>query len=152
MRFGRLGEPGTVTLEEREPPVAGPGEVTVRLAACGVCGTDLEKLRGNYRSAGVLGHEPVGRIDEVGAGVEALSPGDRVFVHHHVACLTCHYCLRGDYTLCEQFHNTNIIPGGLAERFKAPGPNVQIDTLRIPKQMSCEAATLIEPVAAVCEP
>jgi len=84
MKFGRLGPIGSVVLEERPVPVAGPGEVTVSLAACGVCGTDLEKVRGNYRTAGVIGHEPVGRIATLGAGVSGLAPGDRVFVHHHV--------------------------------------------------------------------
>jgi len=67
-------------------------------------------------------------------------------VHHHVACLTCHYCTHGDYTLCEQFHKTHIEPGGFAEYFRVPAPNLQIDTLEIPKTLSFEEATLIEPI------
>jgi len=67
-------------------------------------------------------------------------------VHHHVACLTCHYCQHGDYTLCEQYHKTNIKPGGFAEYFKVPAPNLQIDTLKIPDSIAFEEATFIEPV------
>ena len=58
MKFGHLAGPGRVELTERPTPTAGPGEVVVELAACGVCGTDLEKLRGNYQTAGLIGHEP----------------------------------------------------------------------------------------------
>ncbi len=67
-------------------------------------------------------------------------------MHHHVACLTCHYCLHGDYTLCDQFHETNIVPGGLAEFFRVPAPNLRIDTLKIPDNLTFEESTLIEPV------
>ncbi|MCW3994285.1 MAG: zinc-binding dehydrogenase, partial [Candidatus Bathyarchaeota archaeon] len=78
--------------------------------------------------------------------VKGFSVGDRVFVHHHVACLTCHYCIHGDYTSCEQFHKTHIEPGGFAECFRVPAPNLHIDTLKIPETLSFEEATLIEPV------
>jgi len=94
----------------------------------------------------VLGHEPTGIIAKAGSKVKQFNVGDRVFVHHHVACLTCHYCKHGDYTLCKQFRETHIDPGGLAEYFRVPAPNLQIDTLEIPETLSFEEATLIEPV------
>ena len=124
MRFARLGPEGSVVLEERPEPRAGAGEVTVRLAACGVCGTDLEKLRGNYRTAGILGHEPVGRIAEVGRGVAGLAAGDRVFVHHHVPCGSCDVCRRGDPTFCPTYSRTNLEPSGFAEVFRASAEHV----------------------------
>jgi L-iditol 2-dehydrogenase len=117
------------------------------MKACGVCGSDLMGWYLKTRVPLVLGHEPAGIVAKKGKKVQNFSVGDRVFVHHHVACLTCHYCLHGDYTLCKQFHETNIKPGGFSEYFKVPAPNVQIDTLRIPEQLSYEEATLIEPVA-----
>jgi L-iditol 2-dehydrogenase len=95
----------------------------------------------------VLGHEPSGIIAEAGNKVEDFKVGNRVFVHHHVACLTCHYCIRGNYTMCEKFGKTHITPGGFAEYFKVPALNLQIDTLKIPDSLSFEEATLIEPVA-----
>ena len=146
MRFGRLSGSGTVTLEERAAPVAGDGEVTVRLAACGVCGTDLEKLRGNYRTAGVIGHEPVGRVAEVGPGVTGLAPGDRVFVHHHVPCYACEVCARGDYTFCPTYSKTNLDPGGFAETFRVPRENVgRGAVLRLDPTVDWDAGALLEP-------
>jgi L-iditol 2-dehydrogenase len=146
MRFGRLGPAGTVVLEERDEPRAGPGEVTVRLAACGICGTDLEKLRGNYRSAGILGHEPVGRIAAVGAGVDGLAEGDRVFVHHHVPCLRCEVCRRGDPTFCPTYSATNLDPGGFADVFRASAVHVARGAvLRLDPAVDWRAGSLLEP-------
>ena len=68
-------------------------------------------------------------------------------MHHHVACLKCYYCLRGMYTLCDKFPKTYIEPGGFAEFFKVPASNLQMDTLKLPDEVSFEEATLIEPIA-----
>lgn len=146
MKVGRLGDDRTVRLEEVPEPSPGPGEVTVRLAACGVCGTDLEKVRGNYRTAGVLGHEPVGRIARRGAGVAGLAEGDRVFVHHHVPCGTCDVCARGDLTFCPTYSKTNIDPGGFAETFRVPEENVvRGAVLRLDDRVDWAAGALLEP-------
>jgi len=146
MKYGRLAGPGEVALGDVPEPLPGPGEVTVALAACGVCGTDLEKLRGNYRSAGILGHEPVGRIARIGPGVVGLVPGDRVFVHHHVPCYSCEVCARGDYTFCPTYSKTNIDPGGFAETFRVPQENVERHAvLRLDPKIDWDAGSLLEP-------
>ncbi len=146
MKYGHLAGPGRVALAERPTPSAGPGEVVVSLAACGVCGTDLEKVRGNYRSAGILGHEPVGRVAEVGLGVEGLAPGDRVFVHHHVPCYACDVCARGDYTFCPSYSKSNIDPGGFADAFRVPAENVARGAvLRLDPGVDWDAGALLEP-------
>jgi L-iditol 2-dehydrogenase len=134
-------------IEQVPVPEIGDDEILVHMKACGVCGSDLMDWYLKPRAPLVLGHEPAGTVAKKGNRVKNLSLGDRVFVHHHVACLTCHYCLRGDYTLCKQFHETNIEPGGFAEYFRVPAANVQTDTLKIPEQLSYEEATFIEPVA-----
>jgi L-iditol 2-dehydrogenase len=135
-----------IRIEEVPTPKIGRGEVLVEMKACGICGSDLMDWYLKNRAPLVLGHEPSGVIVEKGGDVENFDVGDKVFVHHHVACLKCHYCLREDYTLCEQFHKTNIVPGGFAEYFKVPAPNLNLDTLKIPDGVSFEEATLIEPV------
>jgi L-iditol 2-dehydrogenase len=135
-----------IRIEEMPIPEIGSDEVLVEMKACGICGSDLMDWYLKNRAPLVLGHEPSGVIVAKGKAVENFDVGDRVFVHHHVACLKCHYCLHGDYTLCEQFHKTNIVPGGFAEYFKVPAPNLQLDTLKIPDNVSFEEATLIEPV------
>ena len=135
-----------IRIEDMSTPEIGEEEVLVEMKACGICGSDLMDWYLKSRAPLVLGHEPAGVVVRKGDKVEGFDVGDRVFVHHHVACLTCHYCLHGDFTLCEQFHKTNIEPGGFAEYFKVPAPNLQIDTLKIPETMSFEEATFIEPV------
>ena len=146
MKVGRLGPSGSVVLEDCPEPRAGPGEVTVRLAACGICGTDLEKLRGNYRTAGILGHEPVGRIEAVGTGVQDLAAGDRVFVHHHVPCLACEVCRRGDTTFCPTYSSTNLDPGGFAEVFRASSQHVtQGAVLPLAPTVDWPTGALLEP-------
>jgi L-iditol 2-dehydrogenase len=136
-----------IRIEEMPIPETDEGEILVNMKACGVCGSDLMEWYLKPRVPLVLGHEPAGIIEKKGKKVDNFNVGDRVFVHHHVACLTCYYCLHGDYTLCKQFHETKIKPGGFAELFKVPSPNVQTDTLKLPENMSYETATFIEPVA-----
>ncbi|HYK94123.1 MAG TPA: alcohol dehydrogenase catalytic domain-containing protein [Thermoplasmata archaeon] len=148
MKVGLLDSPGHLAVVDRPSPTAGPGEIVVELAACGVCGTDLEKLRGNYQRAGKLGHEPVGRVVDVGAGVPDLAPGDRVFVHHHVPCLACEVCKRGDPTFCPEYGRTNIDPGGFSERFRVPSENVSRGAvLRLDPSVDWATGTLLEPAA-----
>ncbi|MEM3627193.1 MAG: zinc-dependent dehydrogenase [Candidatus Bathyarchaeia archaeon] len=138
--------PGDIRVEEFPRPEIGDDEALVEMKACGVCGSDLMDWYLKSRAPLVLGHEPAGVIAEKGVKVKGFDVGDRVFVHHHVACLKCRYCQHGDYTLCEQFHNTNIKPGGFAEYFRVPAPNLHLDTLKIPEGVSFEEATFIEPM------
>jgi L-iditol 2-dehydrogenase len=135
-----------IRIEETLTPEIGEHEVLVEMKACGICGSDLMDWYLKNRAPLVLGHEPAGIIVKAGSKVEEFDAGHRVFVHHHVACLKCHYCKHGDYTLCKQFRETHIDPGGLAEYFRVPAPNLQMDTLKIPEILSFEEATLIEPV------
>jgi L-iditol 2-dehydrogenase len=136
-----------IKVEDVPKPEISQDEILVKTKACGICGSDLMEWYLRSRAPLVLGHEPAGIISEVGDKVEDFRVGDRVFVHHHVACLKCHYCIRGNYTMCERFGKTHIVPGGFAEYFRVPAPNLQIDTLEIPNSFSFEEATLIEPVA-----
>ena len=135
-----------IRIEKMTIPEIGEDEILVEMKVCGICGSDLMDWYLKSRAPLVLGHEPAGIIAKLGKEVKEFNVGDRVFGHHHVACLTCHYCTHGDFTLCKQFHETHIDPGGLAEYFRVPAPNLQIDTLKIPETLSFEEATLIEPV------
>jgi len=135
-----------IRIEDVPKPKIGADEILVEMKACGVCGSDLMDWYLRSRAPLVLGHEPAGVIVEAGKNVKGFRVGDRVFAHHHVADLTCYYCARGDYTLCPQFGQTHLEPGGFAEYFKVRAPNLQIDTLKLPDNLSFEEATLIEPV------
>jgi L-iditol 2-dehydrogenase len=140
----------TVSVDELAPPKVGNGDLLVKMQACGLCGSDLEKVYGNYgMSSGRLGHEPGGEIVEVGNLVSGFSIGDRVFVHHHVPCYACHYCRHGDYTMCTMFHSSNLEPCGLSERILVPEWNVSRGgVIKIPPTMSFEKSALIEPLAS----
>jgi len=135
-----------IRIQDMPRPKIGSDEILVEMKACGVCGSDLMDWYLRSRAPLVLGHEPAGVIVEAGKNVKGFRVGDRVFAHHHVACLKCHYCEKGDYTMCPQFGQTHIEPGGFSEYFKVPAPNLQIDTLKLPRRLSYEEATLIEPV------
>ena len=149
MRFAQL-ESGTVRLVDVPEPHAGPGELVVRMAACGVCGTDLEKLKGNYRASSVLGHEPVGLVSEVGSGVSSYAVGDRVFVHHHVPCGVCAVCVRGDPTFCPTYATTNLDPGGFSESFRVSAHHVRAHAvLRLAPGISWDEGSLLEPAGCV---
>jgi len=129
-------------------PKIGSGEILVEMKACGLCGTDIEKSKGEYTSAQpILGHEAVGIVVEVGEGVDNYRMGDRVFPHHHVPCHECFHCLSGDETACNSYRGSNIIPGGFSEFFKVPAWNVSKGgVLRLPSNLGFEEASLIEPV------
>jgi len=136
-----------IRLEEMPVPRIGPGELLVQVKACGLCGSDLMEWYVQEKAPAVLGHEPAGVVAQVGERVENFQIGDRVFVHHHVPCFTCHHCLRGHYTLCKTFKATHIDPGGFAEYIRVPALNVERDVLKLPSDLSFDEATLIEPVA-----
>jgi len=138
-----------VAVEDIETPKLGKGEIMVQMHACGICGSDVEKVFGKYSQPSMkLGHEPSGIISEVGENVSGFKKGDRVFVHHHVPCYSCHYCLHGNETMCEKYYETNLSPCGLSEQFVVPAWNVEHGgVLKIPDSISFEEAAMIEPLA-----
>ncbi len=132
-----------------DAPTPGPGELVVDMKACGLCGTDIEKIRGEYTaSMPVLGHEAAGVVSAVGEGVTGFRRGDRVFPHHHVPCYECYYCKAGNETMCDMYRKSNILPGGFSESFRVPSWNVSKGgVLKLPDEVSFEAGALVEPVA-----
>ena len=136
-----------VRVVEVPVPKIGPGELLVQMQACGLCASDVMEWYMRPRAPLYPGHEPVGIVAEVGEGVEQFSIGQRVFLHHHVPCMVCHYCRRGSFSQCATFRVTRLYPGGLAEYIRVPALNVQLDVLPLPDTLAFEAATLIEPLA-----
>jgi L-iditol 2-dehydrogenase len=136
-----------VRIVELPRPEIGAGELLVEMRACGICASDVMEWYMKPRAPLYPGHEPVGTVVAVGAGVEQFAPGERVFVHHHVPCMVCHFCQRGAFSQCATFRATRLHPGGLAEYIRVPAPNVERDVLTLPADLSFESATLIEPLA-----
>jgi len=139
---------GAVQLREVPAPNIGPGEVLVRMKACGICGTDLEKVHGDHITPPILGHEVAGVIEQVGAGVDSFAVGDRVAVHHHVSCRHCYFCKNGFETLCDEYPMSNLDPCGCAESFRVPDVLVMGGALhRLPDSLTYEEGSQAEPIA-----
>jgi L-iditol 2-dehydrogenase len=141
---------GAVRLETRPRPVPGPGEMLLRLRCAGLCGTDLYKLRHGTAAAGtVLGHEIVGSVAALGAGVRGFAAGDRVAVPHHVACGECDLCRRGSEPLCPAFRDNLLVPGGFSEWVLVRARAVREAAFGLPPDLADEAAVFLEPAACV---
>ncbi|MFA4982224.1 MAG: zinc-dependent dehydrogenase [Candidatus Omnitrophota bacterium] len=138
-----------VRLEERPRPTPGAGEILVRIEASGICGTDCLEWYRIHRVPLVLGHEIAGVIVETGKGVKRYKVGDRVSVSHHVPCGKCRFCRAGHETVCDMLRKTNFDPGGFSEFVRVPKINVEKGVYIIPKNVSFEEATFIEPLACV---
>jgi len=136
-------------LEEVPLPALKPGELLVRIRACGLCPGEAMGWYMARKAPLVPGHEPVAEVVRTGEGVAGFAPKDRIFVHHHAPCLVCRFCQRGDYVHCATFRRTKLNPGGLSEYAVVPAEVVRADVLRIPDALSDEAATFVEPLACV---
>lgn len=149
MKTAYVKEPSIISIAETKSPVLNPGEILVQMHACGICGSDIEKVFGHYGQPSMrLGHEPAGIILDVGKDVVSFKKGDRVFTHHHVPCYSCHYCLHGNETMCKKYSETNLSPCGLSEEYVVPQWNVSHGgVLKLPDSMTFEEAAMIEPLA-----
>ena len=131
-------------LEDQPAPAPAPGEVVVQVKAAGLCHTELHFLSG-LLDLGVhpitLGHEIVGRVDRIGAGVTEVREGDRVIVYYYVGCGRCRHCLVGDENLCDTLRAEYgfISDGGFAEAVKVPARNC----VPLPDHVSDETAAPI---------
>jgi len=149
MKSASVKEPSVISVDDVDKPQLTSGDVLVQMHACGICGSDLEKVFGQYGQPSMrLGHEPSGIILDVGSDVTEFKKGDRVFTHHHVPCYDCHYCNHGNETMCQKYYETNLSPCGLSEEYVVPAWNVSHGgILKISDSLSYEEAAMIEPLA-----
>jgi L-iditol 2-dehydrogenase len=144
-----IARPGSMHLEEVAEAVPGSGEVAIRPAYVGICGTDLELLAGDVDPAYVRyplvpGHEWSGKVESVGSGVTGLEPGQRVIVEGIVPCRVCARCIRGETNLCEQYDELGFTrPGAAAEQVIVPAQLVHV----LASSVSMQEAALAEPAA-----
>jgi len=138
-----------IRLEEVPIPTIGPGELLVRVAGCGLCGSDLLKIQQRAASPVKLGHELTGMVVEDGFGVTRFAPGQRVVVAHHVPCGECRYCRHGNVSMCAAFKSSNLDPCGFADYVRVPSGHAQRVTLALPDSLSDEAGSFTEPLACV---
>jgi len=151
MKVGLLQAPFEFTVEEFPIPEVGPGEVRVKVAACGICGTDLNAYVGNNPRGWTvvypfrMGHELAGVVDAIGEGVPeytGLKVGDKVVPDGRLPCHYCHYCRKGQFNLCL---NMGYISGGFSQYTVYPYRNL----VKVPEGVKLEHAAFGEPLACV---
>jgi L-iditol 2-dehydrogenase len=142
-----------VTVEEIPTPEIGPGEILIRVEACGICHTDLKKIEHNLLAPPrIYGHETAGTVAAVGAGVTRFQPGDRVVAFHHIPCGKCFYCHRKIYAQCPVYKRVGITAGfepaggGFSQYVRVMDWIVRDGVERIPDGIGFEQATLVEPL------
>jgi 2-desacetyl-2-hydroxyethyl bacteriochlorophyllide A dehydrogenase len=137
---------GEVGVETVDDPTPGTGEVVVQVAACGLCGTDLHILQGEFAPTlpVIPGHEFAGTVVALGPGVIELREGDRVAVDPSLYCNECHYCRLGRNNLCLRWGAIGVtVAGGAADYVAVPAANCVV----LPEHIATADATLIEPLA-----
>jgi len=146
-----------IRVEEVERPCTGVGEAIIRVTLTTICGTDLHILRGEYpvKPGLIIGHEPVGVIEELGAGVTGYSVGERVLVGAITPCGQCRACLSGQLSQCGHgggyeaiggWRFGNTINGAQAEYLRVP--NAQANLAKIPDELSDEQVVLLADIAS----
>ena len=145
MRVARTLTLNSTVIEQVAEPVCGPGEVVCRVVASATCGSDVHGAYVERKLPAVLGHEVVGEVVACGFGVESVTVGEVVVIHHHAPCGACRICARGHETLCEQFRRTRLDPGGFAELVRVEA--ALVGELRPLGGLDPVAATCTEPLA-----
>jgi L-iditol 2-dehydrogenase len=138
-------------------PRIGHGELLVKIATCGICGTDLKKIHtGSHSAPRIFGHEMAGTIVATGEGVQGYAIGDRVMCFHHVPCNECYYCRKGTPAQCPLYKKVGVTAGfepsggGFAEYIRVMDFVVnQGGVVRIPNGIPFEQAAFIEPLNTV---
>jgi L-iditol 2-dehydrogenase len=138
-------------------PKIGAGELLVKVATCGVCGTDLKKIHtGSHSAPRIFGHEMAGTVVEVGEGVTSYAVGERVMVFHHVPCGDCYYCRKQTPAQCPLYKKVGVTAGfepaggGFAEYIRVMDFVVaNRGVVRVPDDVPFEQAAFVEPVNTV---
>ncbi|MFJ7964011.1 zinc-dependent alcohol dehydrogenase family protein [Streptomyces sp. NPDC096324] len=146
MKAAVIESMGRAVVAEVPDPTPGPREVVVEVAACGLCGTDLHILQGEFAPELpiVPGHEFAGTVVGVGTRVTELAVGDRVAVDPSLYCHECRYCRTGHSNLCERWAAIGVTTaGGAAQYATAPVANC----VKLPEHVATQDAALIEPLS-----
>jgi L-iditol 2-dehydrogenase len=143
----------TISVEPVPIPEIGPGEILVRVEACGICHTDLKKIEYNLLAPPrIYGHETAGVVVKTGAGVNSVRIGDAVVAFHHIPCRNCFYCEHKLYAQCATYKRVGITAGfepaggGFAQYVRVMDWIVKDGVEVIPESVPFDRASFVEPV------
>lgn len=118
----------------------------VRVLGCGLCGSDIVKFKHKIVHDGaVLGHEIVAVVEEIDSETD-FKIGEKIVSSHHIPCFNCTFCNHGNFSMCEHFKKTNIIPGGFSEKVFLSEEHLKNVAYRVPVEMSDEEISFYEPL------
>lgn len=147
MNAGVYAGPNNIVIQRRPVPEPGPGEVLVRVRACGICGSDVNGLQAEAAEMSpgtILGHEAAGEVEAVGAGVSGYSGGERVVIEPLLTCGKCSFCASGRDSICRSLRILGVhTDGAFAEYVVAPKQRLY----RIPDALDFRTASLTEPIS-----
>lgn len=133
------------TADIEKPVLKGKGAI-VKVYGCGLCGSDIVKMKHNSVEEGsVLGHEIVGKIVQIDSDSD-FQLGDEIVMGHHVPCFECTYCFGENYSMCRNFKNTNIHPGGFAEYIEISEEHLFNTVFLLTGGMEYETMSFTEPL------
>lgn len=159
MKSAILKEGKVNITEAKRPVLTSPGAI-IRVIACGLCGSDIVKIKHHGKNPDVkviLGHEVVGEIVEINTNVignsydknikEPFKVGDIVCLGHHYPCMECDFCKNGNHSMCKGFKSVNISPAGFSEYIFASEGHLKNTVFKLTENLNTENATFMEPLA-----
>lgn len=135
-----------IVIQESPRPILKDSGAIIKAFGSGLCGSDIVKFRQRLVKNGtVLGHEIVGEIVEINSSTD-FKVGDKIASSHHIPCFNCNYCKNENYSMCEHFKKTNIVPGGFSEYIYLSEEHLQNVSVKIPSNLTEIEASFYEPL------
>lgn len=146
MKIACVKDDKIVMEEAPKPSLNEDSGAIIKTSGCGLCGSDIVKFRQkSVKNGTVLGHEIVGEIVEINSKTD-FKVGDKIVSSHHIPCFNCIYCKSENFSMCDHFKKTNIIPGGFSEYIYLSDEHLQNVATKIPQNLTELEASFYEPL------
>lgn len=146
MKTAQVNGENIVIKEVEDVKLDGRKGAIVKVLGCGLCGSDIVKFKHKIANEGtVLGHEIVAVIEEIDSDTSFIT-GDKIVTSHHIPCFKCTYCQHENFSMCEHFKKTNIIPGGFSEKVYLSEEHLKNVAYKIPENITNEEISFYEPL------
>lgn len=146
MKTAQVKEDKIIIKEIEDLKLNGRKGAIIRVLGCGLCGSDIVKFKHNIvKDGAVLGHEIVGIIEEIESET-SFKLGDKIVSSHHIPCFNCTYCKHGNFSMCQHFKETNILPGGFSEKVYITEEHLKNVAYKVPNNVSNEEISFYEPL------